>query len=62
LKAGGYLQSRAGFHLIIDDADDALLVELVGPVDVTHLGVHGATTAEEIWGIDESLLTVLGLS
>lgn len=39
-----------------------VLVEQVGGVDTTRLGEHvGVVTPEEIWGIDESLQTVLGL-
>jgi len=34
----------------------------VGAVDVSHLGDQvGHASPEEIWGIDESLATVLGL-
>lgn len=39
-----------------------VLVEQVGAVDVNHLGDHvGLASPEEMWGIDESLMTVLGL-
>lgn len=39
-----------------------VLVEQVGAVDVSRLGrVVGRATAQEMWGIDESLLVVLGL-
>jgi len=39
-----------------------VLVEQVGAVDVNRLGDHvGHASSEEIWGIDESLMTVLGL-
>jgi len=39
-----------------------VLVEQVGAVDVNRLGGHvGLTSPEEMWGIDDSLVTVLGL-
>jgi mRNA interferase MazF len=39
-----------------------VLVEQVGAVDTTRLGnLIGRVTAEEQWGIDRSLATVLGL-
>lgn len=39
-----------------------VLVEQVGAVDASRLGVLvGHITAEQQWGIDEALLTVLGL-
>ena len=39
-----------------------VLVEQVGAVDVNRLGDHvGLASPDEMWGIDESLLTVLGL-
>jgi mRNA-degrading endonuclease toxin of MazEF toxin-antitoxin module len=38
------------------------LVEQLGAVDVGRLGEQiGRATPEEMWGIDESLMTVLGL-
>jgi mRNA interferase MazF len=47
----------------IDGARTRVLVEHVGAVDMSRLGDHiGHATAEEMWGIDESLLVVLGLS
>jgi mRNA interferase MazF len=40
-----------------------VLVEQVGAVDVTRLGqLSGHLAPEEMWGIDEALLIVLGLS
>ncbi len=40
-----------------------LLVEQLGAVDAGRLGdLVGRVTPEELWGIDEALLTVLGLS
>ena len=39
-----------------------LLVEQVGAVDVQRLGkLSGHLTREELWGVDEALMTVLGL-
>ena len=39
-----------------------VLVEQLGAVGVNRLGDHvGHASPEEIWGIDESLMTVLGL-
>ena len=39
-----------------------VLVEQVGAVDVNRLGTRiGTASPEEMWGIDESLRTVLGL-
>jgi mRNA interferase MazF len=39
-----------------------VLVEQVGAVDATRLGeLADHVTGEELWGIDEALLTVLGL-
>jgi mRNA interferase MazF len=39
-----------------------VLVEQVGAIDVDRLGAHvGHAGVEEMWGIDEGLLTVLGL-
>ena len=39
-----------------------VLVEQIGAVDATRLGrLAGHTRSEELWGIDEALLTVLDL-
>ena len=39
-----------------------VLVEQVGAVDTTRLGdLAGHLTPEELWGVDDALLTVLGL-
>ena len=47
---------------MIEGETTKVLVEQVGAVDVNRLGDHvGLASPEEIWGIDESLLTVLGL-
>ena len=40
-----------------------VLVEQVGAVDVQHVGdLVGRLTPEEQWGVDATLLTVLGLN
>ncbi len=50
-------------ELVVQGETTRVLVEHVGAVDVTRLGDPvGHASAEEIWGIDESLLTVLGLN
>ena len=50
-------------EIVIDGETTRVLVEQVGVVDVNRLGESVAhASAEEIWGIDESLVTVLGLS
>jgi mRNA interferase MazF len=47
---------------LIEGETTKILVEQVGAVDVNRLGDHvGHASPEEIWGIDESLATVLGL-
>lgn len=39
-----------------------VLVEQVGAVDVSRLGdLSGHLTREELWGVDDALLTVFGL-
>jgi mRNA interferase MazF len=39
-----------------------VLVEQLGAVDATRLGeLVGHASPEEMWGVDEALLTVLGL-
>lgn len=39
-----------------------VLVEQVGAVDVRRLGdLSGHLTREELWGVDDALVTVLGL-
>jgi mRNA interferase MazF len=49
-------------ELVVHGETTRVLVEQVGAVDVNRLGDPvGHASAEEIWGIDESLLTVLGL-
>ena len=54
----------ASFRPEITVGEDAtkVLVEQLGAVDATRLGdLVGHTSPEEMWGIDEALLTVLGL-
>lgn len=47
----------------VQGATTRVLVEQVGPVDVTRLGrLVGRVSPEEMWGIDEALLTIFGLS
>ena len=49
-------------EVVIDGETTKVLVEQVGPVDVNRLGDHvGLASPEEIWGIDDSLMTVFGL-
>lgn len=46
----------------IEGESTLVLVEQVGAVDITRLGdLVGHATAEQIWGLDEALLTVFGL-
>ncbi|HLF61461.1 MAG TPA: type II toxin-antitoxin system PemK/MazF family toxin [Acidimicrobiia bacterium] len=47
----------------VEGAATKVLVEQLGAVDVTRLGVlAGHLTPEEQWGVDTAILTVLGLS
>jgi mRNA interferase MazF len=49
-------------EIVVDGETTRVLVEQVGAVDVSRWGNQvGHASAEEIWGIDESLMTVLGL-
>jgi mRNA interferase MazF len=49
-------------EIVVEGERTRVLVEQVGAVDVGRLGSQvGHATTEEIWGIDESLITVLGL-
>jgi mRNA interferase MazF len=49
-------------EVVVEGEATRVLVEQVGAVDSSRLGDRvGHVTAEELWGIDESLLTVLGL-
>lgn len=46
----------------VEGESTRVLVEQVGAVDASRLGgLAGHATAEEMWGIDESLSIVLGL-
>lgn len=54
----------ASFRPEVDVAGGAtrVLVEQVGAVDVSRLGnLAGHLTPEEMWGVDEALVTVLAL-
>lgn len=47
----------------IEGTESKVLVEQMGAVDVTRLGdLTGRLSAEEQWGVDAAILTVLGLS
>jgi mRNA interferase MazF len=49
-------------EIVIDGEGTRVLAEQVGAVDATRLGdLVDHVTGEEMWGIDESLLTVFGL-
>ena len=46
----------------LDGQKTRVLVEQIGAVDASRLGdLAGHLTPEELWGVDEALLTVLGL-
>lgn len=46
----------------VDGGVTRVLVEQVGAVDAQRLGdLAGHLTREELWGVDEALITVLGL-
>lgn len=48
--------------MVINGEATRVLVEQVGAVDVSRFGDHVAlASTEEMWSIDESLMTVLGL-
>jgi mRNA interferase MazF len=54
----------ASFRPEIDIAGQTtrILVEQLGAVDASRLGdLAGHLSSEELWGVDEALLTVLGL-
>ena len=47
----------------VGDQSTKVLVEQLGAVDSSRLGeIVGHATPHEMWGIDEAILTVLGLS
>ncbi|MBI2168550.1 MAG: type II toxin-antitoxin system PemK/MazF family toxin [Actinobacteria bacterium] len=49
-------------EITLDDEVTRVLVEQVGAVDAGRLGnLAGHVSAAELWGIDDALLTVLGL-
>lgn len=49
-------------EIVVEEEATHVLVEQVGAVDDSRLGdLVGHVTPEELWGIDEALLTVLGL-
>ncbi len=49
-------------ELVVEGETTRILVEQLGTVDVNRLGDRvGHASPEEIWGIDESLMTVFGL-
>lgn len=49
-------------EIVVEGQTTKVLAEQLGAVDATRLGdLVGHVTAEELWGIDEALLTVLGL-
>lgn len=49
-------------EITVRDQETRVLVEQIGAVDVSRLGEHvGHVSPDELWGIDEALLTVLGL-
>jgi len=46
----------------VDGVTTMVLVEQVGTVDASRLGdAAGHLDLEEMWGVDEALVTVLGL-
>jgi mRNA interferase MazF len=50
-------------EILIGDQATKVLVEQLGAVDTTRLGnLVGHASPQEMWGIDEAILTVLGLS
>lgn len=49
-------------EIAVEDGSTRVLVERVGAVDAGRLAnLVGHVTAEELWGIDEALMTVFGL-
>jgi mRNA interferase MazF len=47
----------------IEGSNTKVLVEQMGAVDINRLGeLAGHLTSEEQWGVDEAILTVLGLN
>jgi mRNA interferase MazF len=49
-------------EVVLEDETTKALVEQIGAVDVTRLGeLVGHLTAQEMWGVDQALRTVLSL-
>lgn len=49
-------------EIVIDGDRSRVLVEQLGAVDASRLGaLAGHLTSEELWGVDDALLTVLDL-
>lgn len=49
-------------EVVFNEQMTKVLIEQIGAVDTTRLGRFvGHVTPEEMWGIDEALMTVLGL-
>jgi mRNA interferase MazF len=49
-------------EIVVEQGVTKVLVEQVGAVDATRLGdLVGHVSPEEMWGIDQALMTVLGL-
>jgi mRNA interferase MazF len=47
----------------VEGSTTKVLVEQMGAVDINRLGeLAGHLTSEEQWGVDEAILTVLGLN
>ncbi len=53
---------RSGSEIVVEDVSTRVLVEQVGAIDTGRLGDRvGHVTPEELWGIDDALITVFGL-
>jgi mRNA interferase MazF len=49
-------------EIAVEGQETRVLVEQLGVADATRLGeLVGHASPEEMWGIDEALLTILGL-
>ncbi len=49
-------------EISVNDETTRVLVEQLGAVDTTRLGnLAGHLSPEELWGVDDALMTVLGL-
>ena len=62
-KGVGHEQHGDRLGVVVQAGDRTrVLVEQLGAVDATRLGdLAGHLSSEELWGIDEALLTVLDL-